>query len=44
MGVGMAVIVAPGDADAVIAAARGAGVPAWTLGETRVGTGRVALQ
>jgi phosphoribosylformylglycinamidine cyclo-ligase len=44
MGVGMAVIVAPADAEAVIAAARGAGVPAWMLGETRAGTGRVVLQ
>ncbi|WP_062070904.1 phosphoribosylformylglycinamidine cyclo-ligase [Demequina sediminicola] len=32
MGVGMVAVVAPGDADALIAASSAAGVPAWTLG------------
>jgi phosphoribosylformylglycinamidine cyclo-ligase len=44
MGVGMAVITMPEHADAVIASARAAGVPAWPLGTTRAGTGRVILE
>jgi phosphoribosylformylglycinamidine cyclo-ligase len=44
MGVGMAVITMPEHADAVIASARAAGVPAWPLGTTRAGTGRVVLE
>jgi phosphoribosylformylglycinamidine cyclo-ligase len=43
MGVGMVVVVAPGDAPAVIESARVAGVPAWDAGEVGPGTGRVLL-
>ena len=41
MGVGMIVIAEPAAADAVIAHAAAAGVPAWVLGETRRGAGTV---
>ncbi len=44
MGVGMCAVVAPADADAVLEAARAAGVPAWILGHTAAGTGRVAFR
>ncbi|MGH7678831.1 MAG: phosphoribosylformylglycinamidine cyclo-ligase [Gemmatimonadaceae bacterium] len=43
MGVGMVVITKPGDADAVIHGARGAGVQAWRLGRTVRGSGQVNL-
>ena len=43
MGVGMVAIVAPADVDAVLAAARSAGVPGWPLGHVARGSGRVVL-
>ncbi|HUR91220.1 MAG TPA: phosphoribosylformylglycinamidine cyclo-ligase [Gemmatimonadaceae bacterium] len=43
MGVGMMVVAAAGDADAVIAAAVAAGVDAWVAGGIRAGSGRVVL-
>ena len=43
MGVGMVVITAPGDVDAVVASAERAGVRAWTLGRAAPGSGRVQL-
>jgi phosphoribosylformylglycinamidine cyclo-ligase len=43
MGVGMVVICAPADSDAVLAAASLAGVPAWILGSLRRGSGAVIL-
>jgi phosphoribosylformylglycinamidine cyclo-ligase len=43
MGVGMMVIVAPPDADAVLTAATGAGVRAWIAGEVVPGSGTVRL-
>jgi phosphoribosylformylglycinamidine cyclo-ligase len=44
MGVGMVVICARGDADAVIESSRAAGTPAWLLGEVRPGSGVVVLR
>jgi phosphoribosylformylglycinamidine cyclo-ligase len=41
MGVGAVVVVAPGDADAVIGAARISGVPAWIAGQVTPGRGTV---
>jgi phosphoribosylformylglycinamidine cyclo-ligase len=41
MGVGMCALVAPADAGAVVDAARAAGVPAWVMGHTAPGAGRV---
>ncbi|HEU4641672.1 MAG TPA: phosphoribosylformylglycinamidine cyclo-ligase [Gemmatimonadaceae bacterium] len=43
MGVGMTVLCAPADADAVITAARDAGVNAWVLGHVAPGAGQVKL-
>ena len=43
MGLGMIVIAAPSDADAVIDAGATAGVPAWRVGAVVPGTGAVAL-
>ena len=43
MGVGMVALCDRSDADAVIAAAAAAGVPAWVLGDVVAGTGRVQL-
>ena len=43
MGVGLVAIVAPADADAVLAAAATASVPAWRLGHVAPGQGRVVL-
>ena len=43
MGVGMVVIAAPDDADAVIRSAAAAGVGAWRMGEVGPGSGRVIL-
>jgi phosphoribosylformylglycinamidine cyclo-ligase len=43
MGVGMTVITGPEDVGAVIASAEAAGVPAWSLGAVRAGSGRVVL-
>jgi phosphoribosylformylglycinamidine cyclo-ligase len=43
MGVGMVVIAAPEDADAVIESAETVGVRAWTLGRVAPGQGRVIL-
>ncbi len=43
MGVGMVVIAAKADADAIIGRARGAGVVAWEMGEVRAGTGSVIV-
>jgi phosphoribosylformylglycinamidine cyclo-ligase len=43
MGVGMTVLCAPADADAVITAARDAGVSAWVLGHVAAGAGQVKL-
>ncbi|WP_297082785.1 phosphoribosylformylglycinamidine cyclo-ligase [uncultured Demequina sp.] len=42
MGVGMVAIVAPSEADGLIAASEAAGVPAWRLGEVVEDDGRVA--
>ncbi|MDE3171537.1 MAG: phosphoribosylformylglycinamidine cyclo-ligase, partial [Gemmatimonadota bacterium] len=44
MGVGMVAIVAPGNAEAVLAGAAGAGVRGWRLGAVVKGTGRVDIQ
>ncbi|GJG87645.1 phosphoribosylformylglycinamidine cyclo-ligase [Gemmatimonadetes bacterium T265] len=44
MGVGLCVIVAPADADAVVAAAADAGVPGRVIGSVTAGTGRVVLR
>lgn len=41
LGVGMCALADPGDADAVIAAAHAAGVPAWVMGHVGSGSGRV---
>ena len=43
MGVGLCALVGPGDADAVIDAARAAGVPAGVMGHVGSGSGRVIL-
>jgi phosphoribosylformylglycinamidine cyclo-ligase len=43
MGVGMVVICAPSDADAVMSAASAAGSSGWVLGSVRSGTGAVIL-
>jgi phosphoribosylformylglycinamidine cyclo-ligase len=43
MGVGMIVLVAPGDAEAVIASSTSAGIHAWRAGEVVPGTGAVRL-
>lgn len=43
MGVGMVVIAAPAEVDAVLASARGAGVPAWPMGRVTAGSGHVHL-
>ncbi len=43
MGVGIMIVTAPSDADAVIAAATGEGVDAWVAGEIRAGSGQVVL-
>ncbi len=43
MGVGLVALVAPHDADAVLAAASAASVPAWWLGHLTPGSGRVIL-
>ena len=43
MGVGMMVVAGAPDADAMLAAAAGAGVDAWVAGEIRAGSGRVVL-
>jgi phosphoribosylformylglycinamidine cyclo-ligase len=44
MGVGMVVIAAPGEADAVLASASAAGVTGWKLGRVVSGSGRVVIQ
>ena len=44
MGVGMCAVVDPADADAVLAAARAAGVPAWVMGHVGSGAGRVSFR
>ncbi|HUX33935.1 MAG TPA: phosphoribosylformylglycinamidine cyclo-ligase [Gemmatimonadaceae bacterium] len=44
MGVGMVVIVAPGDAEAVLAGAAAGGVQGWRLGRVVGGSGRVDIQ
>jgi len=44
MGVGMVVITAPPEVDAVIGAATAAGVKGWVAGETRSGSGEVLLR
>jgi phosphoribosylformylglycinamidine cyclo-ligase len=44
MGVGLCVMAAPADVDAVLAAARDAGVPAWVMGHVAPGSGRVLLR
>jgi phosphoribosylformylglycinamidine cyclo-ligase len=41
MGVGMVVVCAAGDADAVIASARSVGTDAWVMGRVHAGTGHV---
>jgi phosphoribosylformylglycinamidine cyclo-ligase len=41
MGIGMIAVCAPGDAERVRAAARGAGVETWLVGRVARGTGRV---
>jgi phosphoribosylformylglycinamidine cyclo-ligase len=43
MGVGMAAIVAPPDADRAVRILTERGVPAWVLGEVRAGDGSVRL-
>ena len=43
MGVGMVVICAPSDVEAVLSAATGAGVAGWILGSLKPGTGAVIL-
>jgi phosphoribosylformylglycinamidine cyclo-ligase len=43
MGVGMSVLVAPRNAQAVIDAASAAGVDAWRMGRLAPGSGRVVL-
>ena len=43
MGVGMVVVCAPSDVDAVLSAAAGAGEPGWILGSLKPGTGAVIL-
>ena len=43
MGVGLVALVAPHEADAVLAAASAASVPAWRLGHLRPGGGHVIL-
>ena len=43
MGVGMVVITAPADADAVTRSARHAGMSTWTLGRIARGGGQVIL-
>jgi phosphoribosylformylglycinamidine cyclo-ligase len=43
MGVGMVVIVAPENSDAIVRAADAAGVGAWPMGEVRAGSGNVVL-
>lgn len=43
MGVGMVAVVAPADADAVVASARAAGSDAWVLGAVTAGSGHVHL-
>jgi phosphoribosylformylglycinamidine cyclo-ligase len=43
MGVGMVVICAPSDADAVLSAVSGAGLAGWVLGSLREGSGAVIL-
>jgi phosphoribosylformylglycinamidine cyclo-ligase len=43
MGVGMVVIAAPSDADAIIGSARVAGVTGWVAGEVRQGSGEVVI-
>jgi phosphoribosylformylglycinamidine cyclo-ligase len=44
MGVGMVVIVAPENSDAVVRAADAAGIGAWPMGEVRAGSGNVVLE
>jgi phosphoribosylformylglycinamidine cyclo-ligase len=44
MGVGMCVLTAPADADAVLDAARAAEVPAWVMGHVAPGAGGVRLR
>jgi phosphoribosylformylglycinamidine cyclo-ligase len=43
MGVGMVVIVAPENADAIIRAADATGIGAWPMGDVRTGSGNVVL-
>lgn len=43
MGVGMVVVLARGDVDAIVGAARAGGVEAWVLGDVVAGTGQVRL-
>jgi phosphoribosylformylglycinamidine cyclo-ligase len=43
MGVGLVALVAPDAADAVLAAASAASVPAWRLGHLTAGRGQVIL-
>lgn len=43
MGVGMVVVAAPAYVDAVLGAAKSAGVNGWVLGDVRAGQGRVTL-
>ncbi len=44
MGIGLCVIVAPADADTVVASAAAAGVPGRVIGRVTAGTGRVILE
>jgi len=44
MGVGMVVVAAPDEADAIIASVTGAGVDAWTIGAVIPGAGRVVMR
>jgi phosphoribosylaminoimidazole (AIR) synthetase len=44
MGVGMVVICADVDAQAVIESSRAAGTPAWVMGQVRPGSGVVVLK
>ena len=44
MGVGLVVIVAPENADAIIRAADAGGIGAWPMGEIRAGSGNVVLR
>jgi phosphoribosylformylglycinamidine cyclo-ligase len=43
MGVGMVVVVAPENADAIVRGVDAGGVGAWVMGEIRTGSGNVVL-